>query len=132
MGLKTFKPYTKSTRGTILVDRAGLWKGKPFKALVSPKNSMKGRNNNGHITSSNRAGGHKKMYRHIDFYRKKFDMPAKVERIEYDPNRSCYIMLVKFKDNTFDYVIASNMIHHVPYPIKFFKEMNRILKKMDY
>ena len=60
MALKTFKPYTKSTRGTILVDRTGLWKGKPFKTLVSPKNSMKGRNNNGHITSINRAGGHKK------------------------------------------------------------------------
>ena len=62
MALKTFKPYTKSTRGTILVDRTGLWKGKPFKTLVSPKNAMKGRNNNGHITSINRAGGHKKMY----------------------------------------------------------------------
>ena len=73
MGLKTFKPYTKSTRGTILVNRSGLWKGKPFKSLVSPKNSMKGRNNNGHITSVNRAGGHTKMYRHVDFYRKKFD-----------------------------------------------------------
>ena len=72
MALKTFKPYTKSTRGTILVDRTGLWKGKPFKTLVSPKNAMKGRNNNGHITSINRAGGHKKMYRHVDFYRKKF------------------------------------------------------------
>ena len=69
MALKTFKPYTKSTRGTILVDRTGLWKGKPFKSLVSPKNSMKGRNNNGHITSINIAGGHKKMYRHVDFYR---------------------------------------------------------------
>ena len=60
MSLKNFKPYTKSTRGTVLVDRSGLWKGKPFKALVSPKNAMKGRNNNGHITSINRAGGHKK------------------------------------------------------------------------
>ena len=96
MALKTFKPYTKSTRGTILVDRTGLWKGKPFKALVSPKNAMKGRNNNGHITSINRAGGHKKMYRHVDFYRKKFDMEATVERIEYDPNRSCYIMSVSY------------------------------------
>ena len=61
MALKTFKPYTKSTRGTILVDRTGLWKGKPFKALVSPKNAMKGRNNNGHITNINRSGGHKKI-----------------------------------------------------------------------
>ena len=70
MALKTFKPYTKSTRGTILVDRTGLWKGKPFKALVEPKNSMKGRNNNGHITSRNRAGGHKQMYRLVDFIEK--------------------------------------------------------------
>ena len=110
MALKTFKPYTKSTRGTILVDRTGLWKGKPFKTLVSPKNAMKGRNNNGHITSINRAGGHKKMYRHVDFYRKKFDMEATVERIEYDPNRSCYIMLVKFEDGTHSYFLAPQKI----------------------
>ena len=95
MALKTFKPYTKSTRGTVLVDRTGLWKGKPFKMLVEPKNSMRGRNNNGHITSRNMSGGgHKKMYRLVDFYRKKFDVPGTVERIEYDPNRSCYIMLI--------------------------------------
>ena len=93
MTLKTFKPYTKSTRGTILVDRTGLWKGKPFKQLVISKNASKGRNNNGHITSRNRAGGHKKMYRQVDFYRKKIDMPAVVERIEYDPNRSCHMYL---------------------------------------
>ena len=85
MALKTFKPYTKSSRGTVLVDRTGLWKGKPFKALVEPKNAMRGRNNNGHITSRNMSGGgHKKMYRLVDFYRKKFDVPGTVERIEYD------------------------------------------------
>ena len=106
MALKTFKPYTKSTRGTILVDRTGLWKGKPFKSLISPKKSMKGRNNYGRITSINRAGGHKKMYRHVDFYRKKFDMPAVIERIEYDPNRSCHIMLVKFEDGEKFYYLA--------------------------
>ena len=111
MALKTFKPYTKSTRGTILVDRSGLWKGKPFKALVEPKNSMRGRNNNGHITSRNMSGGgHKKMYRQVDFYRKKFDMPATVERIEYDPNRSCYIMLVKFEDGQHCYYLAPQKI----------------------
>ena len=110
MALKTFKPYTKSTRGTILVDRTGLWKGKPFKTLVSPKNAMKGRNNNGHITSINRAGGHKKMYRHVDFYRKKFDMEATVERIEYDPNRSCHIMLIKFDDDQRAYYLAPQKI----------------------
>ena len=110
MSLKSFKPYTKSTRGTILVDKADLWKGKPFKKLVQQKNAMKGRNNNGHITSRNRAGGHKKMYRNVDFYRKKFDMFAVVERIEYDPNRSCYIMLVKFDDGEHCYYLAPQKI----------------------
>ena len=111
MALKTFKPYTKSTRGTILVNRSGLWKGKPFKTLVEPKNSMRGRNNNGHITSRNMSGGgHKKMYRLVDFYRKKIDMTAKVERIEYDPNRSCNIMLVKFEDGQHFYYLAPQKI----------------------
>ncbi|MDA7825289.1 50S ribosomal protein L2 [Candidatus Pelagibacter sp.] len=112
MALKTFKPYTKSTRGTILVDRTGLWKGKPFKALVEPKNTMRGRNDNGHITSRNMSGGgHKKMYRLVDFYRKKIDMPGTVERIEYDPNRSCYIMLVKFDDGQHFYYLAPQKIN---------------------
>ncbi|MDB3885679.1 50S ribosomal protein L2 [Candidatus Pelagibacter sp.] len=111
MALKTFKPYTKSTRGTVLVDRTGLWKGKPFKTLVEPKNSMRGRNNNGHITSRNMSGGgHKKMYRLVDFYRKKIDVPGTVERIEYDPNRSCYIMLIKFEDGTHFYYLAPQKI----------------------
>jgi len=111
MTLKTFKPYTKSTRGTILIDRSGLWTGGPYKPLVSAKNSMRGRNNNGHLTSINTGGGHKKMYRHVDFYRKKFDMPATVQRIEYDPNRTCYIMLVKFEDGTHAYYLAPQKIN---------------------
>ena len=90
MTLKQFKPYTKSTRSTILVDRSDLWKGKPFKPLTAPNKSVKGRNNMGRITSKNHGGGHKQKYRIIDFYRKKFDVQASVERIEYDPNRSCY------------------------------------------
>ncbi len=110
MSLKSFKPYTKSTRGTVLVDKTSLWKGKPFKKLVQQKNAMKGRNNNGHITSRNRAGGHKQMYRQVDFYRKKFDMSAVVERIEYDPNRSCYIMLVNFDDGERSYYLAPQKI----------------------
>ena len=110
MALKTFKPYTKSTRGTILVNKSGLWKGKPFKSLVTPKSSMKGRNNIGHITSRNRAGGHKKMYRQVDFYRKKIDITAVVERIEYDPNRTCNIMLVKFEDGQNAYYLAPQKI----------------------
>ena len=110
MALKTFKPYTKSTRGTILVSREGLWKGKPYKSLTSTNNSSKGRNNNGRITSRNHGGGHKHKYRKIDFYRKKLDISAEVERIEYDPNRSCHIMLVKFEDNEKFYYLAPEKI----------------------
>ena len=110
MSLKSFKPYTKSTRSTILVDKSNLWKGKPYKPLLSTKYSSKGRNNNGHITSRNRGGGHKQKYRKIDFYRRKFDMPATIERIEYDPNRSCYIMLVKFDDGEKFYYLAPQKI----------------------
>ena len=106
MALKSFKPYTKSTRGTILIDRTGLWKGKPYKSLTSVKNASKGRNNLGRITSRNHGGGHKQKYRQIDFYRRKFDTFAEVERIEYDPNRTCYIMLVKFEDNQKFYYLA--------------------------
>ena len=106
MALKSFKPYTKSTRGTILIDRTGLWKGKPYKPLISEKNASKGRNNFGRITSRNHGGGHKQKYRQIDFYRRKFDSFAEVERIEYDPNRTCYIMLVKFEDNQKFYYLA--------------------------
>ena len=110
MALKSFKPYTKSNRGTILVDRSGLWKGKPFKPLTESKHSSKGRNNLGRITARNNGGGHKKRYRQIDFFRKKFDMKATVERIEYDPNRSCYIMLVKFEDGERNYYLAPQNI----------------------
>ena len=106
MGLKTFKPYTKSTRGTILIDKIGIWKGKPFKPLTSVNNSSKGRNNLGRITSRNHGGGHKQKYRKIDFYRRKFNAIGEVERIEYDPNRTCYIMLVKFEDGEKFYYLA--------------------------
>ena len=110
MSLKSFKPYTKSTRGTILVKKEDLWKGKPFKSLTSPKRSSSGRNNYGRITSRNTGGGHKQKYRNIDFYRKKFKMNAQVERIEYDPNRTCYIMLVKFEDGERFYYLAPQKI----------------------
>ncbi len=110
MSLKNFKPYTKSTRGTILVDRSGLWKGKPFKSLTAVNNSSKGRNNQGRITSRNHGGGHKQKYRIVDFYRRKFESEGVVERIEYDPNRSCYIMLVKFEDDSRFYYLAPNKI----------------------
>ena len=110
MSLKTFKPYTKSQRSTVLVDKSNLWKGKPYKVLTKKKRASKGRNNMGRITSRNLGGGHKQRYRQVDFYRKKINMTAKVERIEYDPNRSCYIMLVKFEDGEKFYYLAPQNI----------------------
>jgi len=110
MSLKSFKPYTKSTRGTVLVSRENLWKGKPFKPLTSVNNSSKGRNNLGRITSRNHGGGHKQKYRDIDFYRKNHDSIGEVERIEYDPNRSCYIMLIKFENGKKYYYLAPQKI----------------------
>ncbi len=106
MTLKTYKPYTKSNRGTILIDRSQLWKGKPHKPLTTLNNSSRGRNNLGRITARNIGGGHKQKYRLIDFHRRKFDMAAEIERIEYDPNRSCHIMLVKFEDGKKFYYLA--------------------------
>ena len=110
MSLKTFKPYTKSQRSTVLVDKSNLWKGKPYKALTKKKRASRGRNNMGRITSRNLGGGHKQRYRQVEFYRKKINMTAKVERIEYDPNRSCYIMLVKFEDGEKFYYLAPQNI----------------------
>ena len=110
MALKQFKPYTKSTRSTILIDRSELWKGKPYKPLTSVNKSVKGRNNMGRITARNHGGGHKQKYRIIDFYRKKFDISGLVERIEYDPNRSCHIMLIKFDDGDRAYYLAPQKI----------------------
>ena len=100
MALKTFKSYTKSTRGTVLVDREKLWKGKPLKSLTVGSHSTGGRNNLGRITSRHKGAGHKQKYRQIDFYRKKDDMKAKIERIEYDPNRSAHVALIKYEDGT--------------------------------
>tara|TARA_B100000965_G_scaffold378202_1_gene372868 strand:+ start:202 stop:1035 length:834 start_codon:yes stop_codon:yes gene_type:complete len=111
MSLKNFKPYTKSTRGTILIDKSELWKGKPFKSLTTVNNSSRGRNNQGRITSRNHGGGHKQKYRIVDFYRRKFNSEGTIERIEYDPNRSCYIMLVKFEDGERFYYLAPQKIN---------------------
>ena len=110
MALKTFKSYTKSTRGTVLVDRKSLWKGKPLKSLSFGKTSGSGRNNLGRITSRGRGAGHKNKHRLIDFYRKKDDVKAKVERIEYDPNRSAYVALIKYEDGQMNYILAPNQI----------------------
>ena len=110
MSLKIFKPYTKSTRGTVSVNRKNLWKGKALKTLTFGKNSTGGRNNLGRITSRSMGAGHKNKYRMIDFYRKKDDLKAKVERIEYDPNRSAHVALVKYEDGTVNYILAPSKI----------------------
>src|ERR1700757_4466637 len=106
MALKTYNPVTSAQRQLVLIDRTGLHQGKPIKALTEGKNSTGGRNNNGYITSRYRGGGHKQAYRKIDFKRRKFDVPAKVERIEYDPNRTGFIALVKYQDGELAYILA--------------------------
>ena len=111
MPLKIFKSYTKSTRGTVLVDRKNLWKGKSLKSLTLGKHSTGGRNNLGRITSRSRGSGHKHKYREIDFHRKKDDLKAIVERIEYDPNRSAHVALLKYEDGVMSYILAPNKIN---------------------
>ena len=106
MALKHFKPVTPSLRGTILVSRAELWKGKPVKGLTEGISKSGGRNNHGRITSFFRGGGHKQSYRMVDFRRRKLDVPATVERIEYDPNRTAFIALVKYQDGELSYILA--------------------------
>jgi large subunit ribosomal protein L2 len=106
MPMKNFNPVTASLRGTVLIDRADLWKGKPIKGLTEGKNHSGGRNNHGRITSRFRGGGHKQTYREVDFKRRKFDMPANVERLEYDPNRSAFIALIKYQDGELAYILA--------------------------
>jgi large subunit ribosomal protein L2 len=106
MALKSYNPVTAGQRQLVLVDRTGLHTGKPVKGLTEGKNSTGGRNNNGHITSRYRGGGHKQAHRKIDFKRRKFDVPAKVERIEYDPNRTGFIALIKYEDGELAYILA--------------------------
>src|SRR5580693_3357622 len=106
MALKSYNPVTPGQRQLGLVDRSGLHTGAPVKALTEGANSSGGRNNNGHITSRYRGGGHKQAYRKIDFKRRKFDAPAKVERLEYDPNRTAFIALIKYEDGALDYILA--------------------------
>jgi len=106
MPLRNFNPVTPSLRGTILIDRSELWKGAPVKGLTAGKHSSGGRNQHGHITSRFRGGGHKRSYRMVDFRRRKFDMPAKVERLEYDPNRTAFIALIKYQDGELSYILA--------------------------
>lgn len=106
MALKHFKPVTASLRGTVLIDRSELWKGKPVKGLTEGKHSTGGRNNHGRTTSYFRGGGHKRTYRLVDFKRRKFDVAATVERLEYDPNRSAFLALVRYADGELSYILA--------------------------
>src|SRR6516225_5029179 len=110
MALKSFKPVTPGQRQLVIVDRSGLYKGAPVKALTEGKNSSGGRNSNGRITVRFRGGGHKRAYLKIDFKRTKFDQPANVERIEYDPNRSAFIALVKYPDGQLSYILATQRL----------------------
>jgi large subunit ribosomal protein L2 len=106
MALKTFKPITPGLRQLVIVDRSELHKGKPVKTLTEGKSSKGGRNNMGRITVRFRGGGHKQTYRIVDFKRRKLDMPAKVERLEYDPNRTAFIALIRYTDGTLSYILA--------------------------
>jgi len=106
MALKQYKPVTPAQRGLVLVDREGLHKGKPVKALTEGLTKSGGRNNSGRITSRRRGGGHKRSYRIIDFKRTKWDVPATVERLEYDPNRTAFIALIKYEDGEQAYILA--------------------------
>ncbi|HEX7007183.1 MAG TPA: 50S ribosomal protein L2 [Alphaproteobacteria bacterium] len=106
MALRLFKPVTPSQRGLVLVDRSGLWKGGPVKALTEGKRKSGGRNNHGRQTGRHIGGGHKQRYRIVDFKRRKFDVPATVERLEYDPNRTAFIALVRYDDGELAYILA--------------------------
>src|ERR1700750_700458 len=106
MALKKFNPTTPGQRQLVMVDRSTLYKGKPVKSLTEGKHSSGGRNSTGRITVRFRGGGHKQAYRVVDFKRTKVDMPATVERLEYDPNRTAFLALVKYTDGTQASILA--------------------------
>ncbi len=106
MALKKFNPTTPSQRQLVIVDRSELYKGKPVKQLTEGLTSSGGRNNYGRVTARFRGGGHKRSYRIIDFKRRKWDVEATVERLEYDPNRTGFIALIKYADGELSYILA--------------------------
>ena len=106
MALKTFNPTTPGQRELVIVDRSGLWKGRPEKTLVEGLSKKGGRNNAGRITARRRGGGHKRLYRVVDFKRRKFGVPAMVERLEYDPNRTAFLALIRYEDGELSYILA--------------------------
>ena len=106
MALKKYKPVTPSTRQLVLVDRSALYKGKPVKGLTEGLTSSGGRNNHGRITARFQGGGHKRAYRIVDFKRRKLGVAGTIERLEYDPNRTAFIALVKYEDGELSYILA--------------------------
>lgn len=106
MALKTHKPRSPGLRTLVITDRSDLWNGRPEKSLTEGKHSKGGRNNNGRITQRHRGGGHKNLYRKIDFRRRKYDVEATVVRLEYDPNRNAHIALIEYKDGEKSYILA--------------------------
>src|SRR5918998_5675687 len=106
MALKQFNPTSPGRRGLVLVDRSDLHKGKPEKSLVEGLTKSGGRGGGGRIAVRFRGGGAKRLFRKIDFKRRKFDVPATVERLEYDPNRSAFIALVRYADGELSYILA--------------------------
>jgi len=110
MAIKNYKAITPALRQLKLVDRSDLWKSSPLKILTTTAPVQAGRNNKGRITVRHKSGGHKKSYRIIDFKRNKFDIEAAVERIEYDPNRTAFIALIKYTDGVFSYIIAPHKL----------------------
>mgnify|MGYP001377606308 FL=1 len=111
MALKKFNPTTPGRRGLVLVDRSALWKGKPERTLTEGLYNKAGRNNNGRVTARRRGGGHKRRYRIIDFKRLKYDVEAIVERLEYDPNRTAFIALIKYNDGLLSYILAPQRLN---------------------
>jgi large subunit ribosomal protein L2 len=106
MALKQYNPTSPGVRQLITVDRSELWTGAPVKRLTEGLSSKGGRNNAGRITAYHRGGGHKRTYRVVDFRRVKFDVPARVERLEYDPNRTAFLALITYEDGEQAYIIA--------------------------
>jgi large subunit ribosomal protein L2 len=106
MALKTYRPTSPGLRQLVQVDRSHLWKGGPVKALTEGKRKTGGRNSDGRITTRHIGGGHKQSYRKIDFKRRKHDVAATVERLEYDPNRTAFIALIKYEDGHLSYILA--------------------------
>src|SRR3546814_5827783 len=125
MALKNFNPTTPGRRSLVLIDRSDLWKGDPVKKLTEGLTKSGGRNNHGQMTARRRGDGHKRLYRMVDFKRRKFDMPAKVARLAYDPNRSAFIALIEYEEGEQSYIQIGRA--HVGTPVTNAQLVCRIL-----